>query len=215
MKIAEIIRREVLKEFRSFHQIGSVLVFLLGCSYLVYFFASHASLELWNLMFWMIHLFTGFYAGYRVFEDDLGRYRVLTNQLFDYGSLFVARTIFLFTFLSLVSLLQFVLFNILVPIPDIRIFDWVALVALVNFGLSLVFCFNSFLSSQGNQRTLLFAVLALPLSFPIFGSAYLSGIQVLQSQINFWDIAPIRIIFSINLFALALVYILMPLIWRN
>ncbi len=214
-KIILLLRKDFLREFRSFQQLGAVFAFLTGAAYLVYFFSRKDGPEEWNLLYWIVLLFVSFFSGYRVFEEDLGRYKALSHQLYDPFLLYLVKNIFLFILLNCLALLLFFIFLILMPPGEINYIGWVALLLVFNAAVSIIFSFNSILSSQSSNQSLLFTVLVLPLVFPLFGAGYLTGLSILSGGEIFGEASQIRIIFGITLFAIALVFIILPLIWKN
>jgi len=214
-KIVILLKKDFLKEFRSFHQLGAVLAFLTGAAYLVYFFSRKDGPEEWNLLYWIVFLFVSFFTGYRVFEEDLGRYKALSHQLYDPFLIYLVKNLFLFILLNVLSFLLFFVFLILMPPGNVNYFDWLGLMLLFNAAVSVIFSFNSILSSQVSNQTLLFTVLVLPLVFPLFGAGYLTGLAILNGTGVFGDASQFRIIFGITLFAIALVFLILPFIWKN
>jgi len=210
-----LIWKDIQREFRSFYQLGAVIAFLSGTSYLVYFFSGKESLEEWNLLFWIVYLFVSFFTGYRVFEEELGKYRVLTYQFYHPNVIYIARNIYLFFLLVVLGILLFLIFNLLMPIYVGHWIDWFLLLITFNLGNSIILSFNSFLSSQTANQTLMFAVLVLPLTFPLFGAGFLTSLLLLQGGQIFDAASQLKILMGINLFSIALVSILLPYIWKN
>ncbi|MBK7232533.1 MAG: hypothetical protein IPH93_09770 [Saprospiraceae bacterium] len=213
--IKVLIWKDIQREFRSFHQLGAVIAFLSGTSYLVYFFSGKETFEEWNLLFWIVYLFVSFFTGYRVFEEELVKYRVLTYQLYHPNVIYLARNIYLFLLLVLLGILLFLIFNLLMPISVGYLFDWFLLLITFNIGNSIILSFNSFLSSQSVNQTLMFSVLVLPLTFPLFGAGFLTSLLLLQGGHILDSGSQLKIMVGINLFSIALVSILLPYIWKN
>ena len=102
-----LIRKDLLFEWRSLYQISGLLAFLLGVAYLIYFFVGSPILETWNLLFWLVLLFLSFFIGSRLFEEDAIRYKSYLHQMVSPVQLFLAKVIFSFFLLTVLSVLLF------------------------------------------------------------------------------------------------------------
>lgn len=101
------------------------------------------------------------------------------------------------------------------PLPEFRLLPWLLLILLFNIGCSVIFCFNSLLSGQGVNQTLIFTVMVLPLTFPLFGAGYITSLVLLKGGELLDPGSQIKIILGINLFSIAMVQMLLPYIWKN
>ncbi len=210
-----LIRKDVLFEWRSLYQISGLMAFLLGVAYLIYFFVGSPILETWNLLFWLVLLFLSFFIGSRLFEEDAIRYKSYLHQMVSPVQLFLAKVIFSFFLLTVLSVLLFSIFLILIPVTIHSWFNWMVLFIILNFGLAVIMTFGAFLAALGQNRTILLTILTLPLSFPSFGLSYSIGLKFLDGNSIKDCISNFQPMLAIDLISLALVIILLPYTWKN
>ncbi len=209
------IKKEFINEWRSLYQLGGLLSFLLGVSFLIYFFSGGAQPRIWNLMFWIVYLFLSFFAAARIYEEDNTKYRIYMHQLADPMVLFAAKAVYVTFLLTGLGLLLNLVLNMLIPMENAFGLFWIFLLVLVSSGFAMLTCFTSFISSHGHSKQVLMVVITLPLCFPLMGMAFSFAESLLQgdaSSILFQKAYPIL---AIDLLAVALVAILLPLSWKN
>jgi ABC-type transport system involved in cytochrome c biogenesis permease component len=215
MNLILLFRKELLFEWRSMFQLGGLFSFLIGVSYLVYFFSGELSSRLWNLMYWIIYLFLAFFTASRCYEEDNGRYKIFSYQLSSALDLFMAKVSYLFIILFLFGFLLNAVFNVLIPHVYSFTLSWFLIVAIVSFGFALLTAFTSFIASHGQVKQIVMVIISLPLCFPLLGMGFSLSLEVLAGN-------PISDLYSrfyplvaIDLLALALVTFLLPLTWKN
>ncbi len=216
MKIIKLLlRKELIFEWRSLFQLGGLFSFLIGVSYLVYFFSGELSTRFWNLMYWIIFLFLSFFAASRCYEEDNNRYRIYTYQLSSALELFVAKVIYLCSVLFLFGFLLNLIFNLLIPHAHSFSLYWFVVLAIVSLGIALLTAFTSFIASHGQVKQILMVIISLPLCFPLIGMGFSLSLEILiGNPISEWSSRFYPLI-AIDLLALALVTFLLPLTWKN
>ncbi|MBK8449596.1 MAG: hypothetical protein WAS55_00940 [Saprospiraceae bacterium] len=210
-----LLRKEFLFEWRSLYQIGGLLSFLIGVSYLVYFFSGEINARHWNLMYWIIFLFLSFFGAARAYEDDNNRFKIYTHQLSSPLLLFLTKSFYLFLSLSVFGLLLNFILNGLLPIQNGFNISWIIVLLAVCLGFALLTAFTSFLSSHGQTKQVLMVVISLPLCFPLIGMAFSFTLDILSGQSLAAIYPKLYPIFAIDLLAMALVSLLLPLSWKN
>jgi ABC-type transport system involved in cytochrome c biogenesis permease component len=210
-----LLRKELLFEWRSLFQLGGLISFLIGVSYLVYFFAGELSARVWNLMYWIIFLFLTFFAASRSYEEDNTRYRILTYQLSSPVQLFIAKAIYLLGILFMFGVILMLIFNAWIPRAHSFSLSWFFILAIVCLGFSLLTAFTSFIASHGQVKQILMVIISLPLCFPLIGMAFSLSLDVLNGESAGSIITKFYPLLAIDLIALALVTFLLPLSWKN
>ncbi|HEX5626357.1 MAG TPA: hypothetical protein VFX48_10090 [Saprospiraceae bacterium] len=210
-----LLRKEFIFEWRGLYQLGGLVSFLMGVSYLVYFFSGDIQPKVWNLMYWIIFLFLSFFGGMRTYEEDNGRYKIYTHQLSSPLILFAAKTTYLFIVLLGFGLLLNIILNGLIPVNNAFGWAWPVILAQVAFGFALLTAFTSFISSHANSRQILMVVISLPLCFPLLAMAFSCTLDVLSGVELSRISSKMLPVLAIDLLALALVTILLPLSWKN
>jgi ABC-type transport system involved in cytochrome c biogenesis permease component len=213
--IKSLFHKELHFEWRSLFQLGGLISFLIGVSYLVYFFAGELSTRVWNLMYWIIFLFLTFFAASRSYEEDNTRYKIYTYQLSSPLQLFIAKASYLFFILFIFGFLLLVIFNTWLPKQNSFTLAWFVILAFVSLGFSLLTAFTSFIASHGQVKQILMVIISLPLCFPLVGMAFSLSLDVLNGESLDLLLKKFYPLIAIDLLALALVTFLLPLSWKN
>ncbi|MBK9107864.1 MAG: ABC transporter permease [Saprospiraceae bacterium] len=215
MQIFHLLQKEVISEWRNPFQIGGLISFLAGVSFLVYFFSGNIEPKVWNLLYWLVFLFLSFFSAARVYEEDNIKYRIYNLTLYSPMQLFLAKWIFLTLTLMVLGILLLFVYNILLPIEKGLHLSWLFLLTLVSLGFACLTSFTSFIASHGNSRQMLMVVITLPLCFPLLGTAFACSAAILSGNDLNVILTKSYPIIAIDLFAFAFVLILLPLSWKN
>lgn len=118
----------------------------------------------------------------------------------------------LLTALGIVLLL---VFNVLIPINNALNAYWIIVLLFASVGFAILTCYTSFIASHGQGKQILMIVITLPLCFPLLGMSYVFCLSVMDAYD--WEVLLQKLypIIAIDLFAIALVSILLPLSWKN
>ncbi|MBK8955490.1 MAG: ABC transporter permease [Saprospiraceae bacterium] len=211
----QLIKKEALAEWRNPYQIGGLMSFLAGVSFLVYFFSGRTDPKVWNLLYWLVFLFLCFFSAARVYEEDNLKYRIYNHQLYQPMQLFLAKMVYLGFLLFALGMVLLFVYNILLPIPGGADWKWLPLLVLVSFGFACLTCFTSFIASHGQSRQMLMVVITLPLCFPLMGTAFACSAGILSGQELQMVLSKLYPVIAIDLFAFAFVLFLLPLTWKN
>ena len=167
-RILAIVRKEFVIELRKQHVLFGVLLFAITIVYLLYkSFNTIKGLQ-WDVLLWIVLLFSGINAVAKSFTQEGDGTRLYYYTLFDPQEVFLGKVIYNFLFVMLLFLLVYGGFAFFLenPIKDMKLFLMAA--AIGGLGLSIIFTFISSVSSQGgSSNAVLMSVMALPLSIPI------------------------------------------------
>lgn len=213
--IKALLSKEILCEWRSFHQFAGLLSFLLAVAYLVYFFGGEVNPKFWNLMYWIIYLFLVFFSATRSFEEDNNRFKIYTNQLVAIKWVFISKALYQLIQCVIFGMLLYLIMNMLIPQKHLELFPWLMILFLMSFGMAVLNTFTAFIASNGQTRQVLMVVISLPLCFPLIGMSYSLSIDVLNGQSIFENLDKFYPLLAIDLLAIALVSFLLPLTWKS
>jgi heme exporter protein B len=168
LRIAAIVRKEGMLEFRRKNAFYGILLFCLVLVFLNYkAFNVLRGLE-WDVMLWMTVLFCGINAIAKSFIQDGVESRLYFYTLFDPKEVVVGKLIYNFIFLSVLFVLVYLGFRFFFDAGIRRDGLFVAGACLGVFGLSVIFTFIAAVSgrAEGNQGVMM-SVMSLPLTLPI------------------------------------------------
>lgn len=214
-RIGTLIKKEFILETRQAHAFWSVLLFAACTVFLVYKSFNTLRAFEWNVMLWIIVIFSGINAVSKSFvqeSQDTFRYYY---TLFDPFELVIAKWIynalFLFGIILAVSFLL-VIFTIS-PVKDYPLF--ISGAALGSLGLSAIFTFIAALTGMDRSGSTMMSIMALPLVLPIvlvLLKVTAVSMRLMQDSTVSSDLA---ILAALALMLSGLMLMLFPVIWRS
>lgn len=213
--IFSLLKKDYRFELRNLYQLGGIIGFVLGISYVYYFYSADINARSWSLAYWMSFMFISFFSASRIFEMDLGAHRQYAQQLIPAQIHFFVKVIFVFCQLFFYAIFLWFLMHTLMTVQWDFHWYWLLLLALCCLGISMVTCFCSFLSMQTSGSQLLVALISLPICFPLIGMSFSIGMQVIQPNTDFDFYKALFPLLGIDLFCAAMLVILVPLIWKS
>jgi len=214
-KILQLIKKELLLELRNKYALGSILLFGVSTVFVVFKAFNQFSPMTWNVMFWVLFLFISTNAVLKSFTQEKGSQAIYLYTLLNPYNVIIAKMIYNLFFLLFVGVLIYVLFIYFSFDPVKHLGLFILDIALVAYGLSVIFSFVSAIAAMENNSSVLMAVLGMPLVLPVL----LSGIKIstialgitVDSEIN----TDLLLLFAIDMMLTGIVIILFPILWKS
>ena len=196
-----------------------MLLFLAATVYTCFLtFKKLPSTEVWNALFWIIIIFSGFNALANSFRrETAGRHQYL-YFLVQPKALIIAKIIYnsiLMTLLSVTGLVIFLLFLGTEPIEKANLTSFIFGLFITSTGLSSILTIIAAIASQIDFKGGIITVLGLPLIFPLilisqkYTSQALNGVTI-SGNMNF-----LLGLLTLNMAVVILSYVLFPYLWRQ
>jgi heme exporter protein B len=166
--IAAIIKKEGTIEFRRKHALFGILLFAVVLVYLIYKSFNRIEGLQWDVLLWIIVLFSGINAIAKSFSQESEASRIYYYTLFDAQEVIIAKTIYNFVFLAVIFMLVLGGFSFFIenPVKNFVLFFEGAVLGIL--GLSVLFTFISSVSGQsGSNNSMLMSIMSIPLTIPI------------------------------------------------
>lgn len=209
-----LIKKDFQTEWKEKYVLGAILLFVLVSSYIIYKSFQQITPMSWNVLFWIIFLFTAINALIRSFSVELSRQYLYIYQLVKPGEIIVAKIVYNIIVLFLVSLAlvgALSLFTIH-PIEDYGLFFMAILLG--SIGVSICFTFVASVLGQQSGQSVMMSVLSLPLVIPILLlllKITANSLGILQdSSIN----SDLFLLGGIDLILFGVAVIIYPFLWR-
>jgi len=216
-RIIELIKKDILIEFRQKHTLYGILLYIASTIFVIYLSLSeNPDTSVWNSLFWVIQLFVCVNAVAKSFlQESKGRmlyfYSISSPVEFIISKLIF--NVFLMILMNLISLMLFFLF---LGNPTINVLLFIGISVIGGAGISLVFTLMSAIASKAQQNAALMAILGFPVILPqllllmrltkaAFGEVFKEG-AILQLM---------GLISSIDLLVIVLAIILFPYLWKD
>lgn len=223
-QIFELIKKEVLTEWRQRYAINGMFLYLLSTIFVCYMSFNLKSGTIdnitWNALFWIIILFTSVNTVAKSFiQESQGR------QLYFYSiaspeAIILSKIIYNTTLSIILALLGFVFYSMVMSggIFAIEGMDYLYfLIAIVLGSMGFASCLTmvSAIASKARNSTSLMAILSFPVIIPII----LVVIKLSKNAMDGLDRASstdeIVTLLAINGITLAISFILFPYLWRS
>jgi heme exporter protein B len=213
--IVQLVKKDLLLEFRNFSTLSSVFIFVLGAAYI--FKSSFATMEgiVWNSAFWILILFVSINAMIQSFSSESGPSHMYYYQILSPIQLLFSKILYNFFLLFFLYVLAF--FSLLFvggnPIKNGWLFGGTLLLAALSFSLS--FSFLSGMIAKSKSGMTLLSILAIPTVVPtlLLLLKLTADSMLLIQDSAYWQ--DIYLILGINLLIFALCIFLFPNAWKD
>jgi len=210
-----LLRKEFLLEFRQRYAISGIVLYMFSMVFVVYIASIKVSPPVWNVLFWLIVLFASINAVVKSFVQESGARQLYYYQLADPSVLLLAKILYNFLLLLVLSSLAFGVYSVVAgnPVKDPGLFALVLLLG--SLGFSIAFTFIASIAAKANNSATLMAILSFPVILPILLTLVrLSQIALRLIQDTSYKRDIINLL-AIDAILITLAFVLFPYIWKD
>ncbi len=214
-QIPILISKEFLLEWRSKYALGGILLYVMSTVFIVYNGFIRVAPPTWNVLFWIMSLFTSVNAVTKSFSRENGNRQLYYYTLADPTAVIFSKITYNSLLLILLNLLTYLVFGTVTgnPVKDKGLF-FLAII-LGSLGMAVILTFISAIANKAKNSATLMAILGFPLMIPVLVSlikitANALGV-ITDTSVN----EDIWILLAIDAILWALAYILFPFLWRD
>jgi heme exporter protein B len=212
-KVKTIIEKEWRLDWRNRSSFFSILLYPLLTVFLVFYSFKELDAITWVVMFWIITLFSAINAMAKSFlQESSGRWAYYYT-IFSPEQLLVAKFIYNFLLLSLITTMNIILFSLFMNFPfenEIMFFVSIFL-GVVSF--VLIFTIMSAISGKASKNASLTAILSLPIIIPLLSVLINFSLKSISIGNKFsFDVA---LLCSIDALMILLGILLFKFIWKD
>ena len=214
--VKNILAKEFKLEFTQKFPFTGMLIYIFSTVFICYLSLYQIiDVKTWNALFWILSLFAAVNAVAKSFMQESAGISLYYYTFIDPRALIVAKVIYNMLLLTVLSLLTFLIYTLLIGnlVTDIAMF--LLCIVLGSCGLSAILTIVSAIAARSNNSSALMAILGFPLLFPLL-------ITILKFSKNIIDGIPwyvsykyALVLAAINLITITLGYILFPYLWRD
>lgn len=210
-----LLKKEFTLEMRQKYSLGGIFLYVGSTIFIIYTSFIKIQPNIWNILFWIVALFTSVNAIAKSFIQESGYRQLYYYQTLNPVALLLAKMIYNTMLLLLINLLALVLLSIVAgnPIKDYSLFAVAVLLGSIGFSFS--FTFVSAIASKASNGATLMAILSFPIVIPIIMTLVkiaASALRLIQDTSVWKDI---MILFGINMILGTIAIILFPYIWKD
>ncbi len=215
--ILNLIKKELLLEFRQKATIGGVLVYIIGTVFVsALCFKGKLDKPTWNALFWVITLFTSVTISGKSFFKETGGQALFNFLHYTPQQFIISKIIYNMLFMLCLSFITFFFYVFFIKNEVENMGLFVIILILASTGLAGVLSLMSAIASKASGN---FAIMSI-LSFPVLLPIILVVIQSSKQAIDGIELAGIGfeflvILTSLNVLTIALSFILFPYLWRD
>ena len=214
-QIYHLLAWELRREWRDKYALGSVLLYVVTTTTIVYLGLTNLSTMTFNAMFWVVLFFGATVAAGRSFLREGGRRHYYYYTLAAPEALLVAKLIANVLTIFLIALLAWALLSFFAEgnlLSDVGY--WLAALALGSLGLGAILTFVAAVAARAGGNATLMAVLSLPLLIPLLYLLVSAGARATH-DIRGQEAEILAYVGAVDLLALAAGLVLFPFVWRD
>ena len=212
--ISTLIKKDLLLEIRQQYSFYGILLYIIATIFVLYMTIQEPEPKVWNGLFWVIQLFICINAVAKsLLQETRGRmlyfYSIVNPRDF-----VLAKLVFNSILMLLMSFLSIILFSLFLGNPIQKVPQFIGLVLLGGWSLSLVFTFLSAIAAKAQQNAAIMAILGFPIIIP--------QLMLLMSLANtvFTDktgiaASTLLLIVMLDILVVMLAVILFPFLWKD
>lgn len=211
-----LLKKEIVLELRGKYALGGLLLYVISTVFVVYLSVTKVTtIPVWNALFWIIFLFAATNAVAKAFVQDGKEQLLYLYTLASPQAVILAKIAYNTMLLTVVSLLTFVIYSVLIgnPVENTGLYLLTLVLGAAGFSGTLTLL-SSIAAQTGNNVTLL-SILGFPILLPML-------ITLLKLSKNAADGLAfsvsekyLLVLLALNVIVAALSYILFPYLWRD
>ncbi|MBL0269982.1 MAG: heme exporter protein CcmB [Chitinophagaceae bacterium] len=212
--IFHLLKKDLLLEIRQQYSFYGVLLYIGSTIFVLFNAMEDTESRVWNGLFWVIQLFICINAVAKSFlQENRGR-MLYFYSIASPGSFVLAKLLFNSLLMLVMSLLSLLLFVLFLGNPMQNAGQFIGLVLLGGWSLSLVFTFLAAIAAKAQQNAAIMAVLGFPIIIPQLlllmrlSSAAFSPLLTIP-------LSTILLLMALDILVVVLAVILFPFLWKD
>lgn len=214
-EITQLFRKDILLEFRSSYAISGILLYVFSTIFIIYTSFVQVQPQVWNVLFWIIMLFTSVNAIVKSFVQESSNRQLYYYSLANPTAILMAKIAYNILLLLLLSVLVWGAFAFVAGNPVRDTGQFVLAVFLGGVGFSITFTFVAAISAKADNNATLMAILSFPLVIPILMTLIKLSADALGLLQDTSVGKDVLILVAIDLILLAMTFVLYPFLWRD
>jgi heme exporter protein B len=212
--ISTLIKKDLLLEIRQQYSFYGILLYIIATIFVLYMTIQEPEPKVWNGLFWVIQLFICINAVAKSFLQETRGRMLYYYSIVNPRDFVLAKLVFNSILMLLMSFLSIILFSLFLGNPIQKVPQFIGLVLLGGWSLSLVFTFLSAIAAKAQQNAAIMAILGFPIIIP--------QLMLLMSLANtvFTDktgiaASTLLLIVMLDILVVMLAVILFPFLWKD
>lgn len=212
--ILTLFKKDLLLEIRQQYSFYGILLYIGATIFVLFMAIEEPESKVWNGLFWVIQLFICINAVAKSFlQENRGRmlyfYSIASPVAF-----VIAKLLFNSLLMLVMSLLSLLLFTLFLGNPMEKAGQFIGLVLLGGWSLSLVFSFLAAIAAKAQQNAAIMAVLGFPIIIPqlillmrLSNAAFAPLLTI--------PLSTVLLLIALDAMIILLAVILFPFLWKD
>ena len=212
--ILTLIKKDLLLEIRQQYSFYGILLYVVATIFVLYMTIQQPEAKVWNGLFWVIQLFICINAVAKSFLQESRGRMLYFYSIVNPRDFVLAKLVFNSLLMLLMSSISILLFTLFLGNPIEKLPQFMGLVLLGGWSLSLVFTFLSAVAAKAQQNAAIMAILGFPLIIPqimllmqLSNSVFSDKVMIASSTV--------LLIVALDILVILLAVILFPFLWKD
>jgi heme exporter protein B len=212
--ISTLIKKDFLLEVRQQYSFYGILLYIIATIFVLYMTIQDPEPKVWNGLFWVIQLFICINAVAKSFLQETRGRMLYFYSIVNPRDFILAKLVFNSVLMLLMSFLSILLFSLFLGNPVQKAPQFIGLVMLGGWSLSLVFTFLSAIAAKAQQNAAIMAILGFPIIIPqlmllmqLVNTVFTDKIEIAASTL--------LLIVALDILVIMLAVILFPFLWKD
>lgn len=213
-RITTLLKKDLLLEVRQQYSFYGILLYIIATIFVLYMTIQEPETKVWNGLFWVIQLFICINAVAKSFLQETRGRMLYFYSIVNPRDFILAKLIFNSVLMLLMSFLSIILFTLFLGNPIQKIPQFIGLVMLGGWSLSLVFTFLSAIAAKAQQNAAIMAILGFPIIIPQLMLLMRLANTVFGDKTGI-PVSSLLLVVSLDILVVMLAVILFPFLWKE
>lgn len=212
--IFTLLKKDLLLEIRQQYSFYGILLYVGATIFVLYNALEEPESKVWNGLFWVIQLFICINAVAKSFLQESRGRMLYFYSIASPADFVLAKLIFNSILMLVMSLLSLLLFTLFLGNPMQKAGEFIGLVLLGGWSLSLVFTFLAAIAAKAQQNAAIMAVLGFPIIIPqllllmrLSGAAFAPLLTI--------PLSSVLLLIALDAMIILMAIILFPFLWKD
>jgi len=212
--IFTLLKKDLLLEIRQQYSFYGILLYVGATIFVLYNALEEPESKVWNGLFWVIQLFICINAVAKSFLQESRGRMLYFYSIASPADFVLAKLIFNSILMLVMSLLSLLLLTLFLGNPMQKAGEFIGLVLLGGWSLSLVFTFLAAIAAKAQQNAAIMAVLGFPIIIPqllllmrLSGAAFAPLLTI--------PLSSVLLLIALDAMIVLMAIILFPFLWKD
>lgn len=212
--IYTLFKKDLLLEVRQQYSFYGILLYICATVFVLYMAMQEPEAKVWNGLFWIIQLFISINAVAKSFLQESRGRMLYFYSIAGPRDFVLAKLLFNSILMLLMSMTSLILFSLFMGNPVQKAPQFIGLVLLGGWSLSLVFTFLAAIAAKAQQNAAIMAILGFPIIIPQLMLLMKLSNSVFNN-ITSIPVVTLLLIIALDILVILLAVILFPFLWKD